>query len=461
MTDQGNLFWIPESSCLKSHNSKGGRTMQFKHKLPYIALGGVLVIAGLLGNTSISLAQGDTWTFKTPMPTGRSFTSGAGVDGKIYVIGGFSSLYSLTTANEMYDHTTDQWTMMEDMPQGRCAHATCVYHGKIYVFGGLSPSPYGSSNKNVYEYDPQTNIWTEKADMPYANAGCGIAVVEDTIYLIGGSLSASSPPNSTVMAYNPVAESWTQKADMPKARCGLSACVVDGKIYAIGGTTENWQVVFYKQVEVYDPSTDTWTRKSDMPTGRWNFGTCVVDGKIYAIGGWSGTGEVICPTNEVYDPIMDKWATKSPMQQKRHGAVVCSIGDKIYAIGGSYPNPQNPSVPVILSSVEEYDPASEPTNVEEGYEATAVPTGYALSQNYPNPFNPTTSIDFDLSKTSKVTLKIFNILGEEVATLVSDMLTAGSYSYEWSRPAGIASGVYLFRLEAGEFVETKKMILMR
>ena len=106
-----------------------------------------------------------------------------------------------------------------------------------------------------------------------------------------------------------------------------------------------------------------------------------------------------------------------------------------------------------------------------------------LYQNYPNPFNPTTAIKFDLPKTSNVTLKIFNILGEEVATLVSDRLSAGSYKYEWSRPvwppdrpAGMASGVYLYRLsvgylttksghsmagEAGEFVETKKMILMR
>jgi hypothetical protein len=81
--------------------------------------------------------------------------------------------------------------------------------------------------------------------------------------------------------------------------------------------------------------------------------------------------------------------------------------------------------------------------------------------NYPNPFNLTTQIEFSINKSRFIELKIFNILGEEVATLVSDRLTAGSYSYEWSRPAGIASGVYLYRLEAGEFVDTKKMVLMR
>ncbi len=103
-------------------------------------------------------------------------------------------------------------------------------------------------------------------------------------------------------------------------------------------------------------------------------------------------------------------------------------------------------------------------------------SGFSLFQNYPNPFNPNTTIEFDIPKASDVKLKIFNILGEEVATLVSDRLPAGTYSYQWSRPAGMESGVYLYRLsvgslstksdhfvagKAGNFVETKKMILMK
>ena len=88
------------------------------------------------------------------------------------------------------------------------------------------------------------------------------------------------------------------------------------------------------------------------------------------------------------------------------------------------------------------------------------PNSYALYQNYPNPFNPSTNIEFRIPKNGLVTLKIYNILGEEVATLVSGKLAAGSYSYEWNA-SDLASGVYLYHLEAGEFVETRKMILMR
>jgi len=85
---------------------------------------------------------------------------------------------------------------------------------------------------------------------------------------------------------------------------------------------------------------------------------------------------------------------------------------------------------------------------------------FSLSQNYPNPFNPITTIVFDLPKTTEVTLKVFNILGEEAVTLVTDKLSAGSYSYEWDA-SNFASGVYLYRLQAGDYVETRKMILMR
>ncbi len=90
----------------------------------------------------------------------------------------------------------------------------------------------------------------------------------------------------------------------------------------------------------------------------------------------------------------------------------------------------------------------------------AIPKEFTLHQNYPNPFNPTTTIEFSLPKASNVTLKIFNILGEELAMLVSDRLAAGTYQYEWDA-SNLASGVYLYRLQASDFVETKKMVLMR
>ncbi|MFH0755712.1 MAG: alpha/beta hydrolase-fold protein, partial [Bacteroidota bacterium] len=230
-------------------------------------------------------ADTGVWTFKTRIPTGRGFTSGAVVNGKIYMIGGFPTHTSVTKANEMYDPVLDSWTPMAQMPEGRCANATCAYDGKIYVFGGVSPDPYATAKDNVYVYDPLTDTWTQKADMPHENAFSGVAVVNDTIYIIGGMLSYNSPPLSTLMAYYPLTDTWEEKASMPTARGMLSACAVDGKIYAIGGT-KAFLTSSYNMVEVYDPVTNTWTERTGMPTARVALATCAMDGKIYAIGGY-------------------------------------------------------------------------------------------------------------------------------------------------------------------------------
>ena len=88
------------------------------------------------------------------------------------------------------------------------------------------------------------------------------------------------------------------------------------------------------------------------------------------------------------------------------------------------------------------------------------PIRYHLAQNYPNPFNPTTTILFDIPSKSFVTLKIFDLLGNEVATLVAEELTPGTYSKQWNA-AGFASGVYFYQLTAGSFVKTKKLILLQ
>jgi hypothetical protein len=91
---------------------------------------------------------------------------------------------------------------------------------------------------------------------------------------------------------------------------------------------------------------------------------------------------------------------------------------------------------------------------------TIIPREFTLSQNYPNPFNPTTKIMFALPKSSFTKLVIYDILGMEMATIVNNQLNAGTYEAEWNA-SKYPSGVYFYRLEAGSFVSTKKMILIK
>ena len=91
---------------------------------------------------------------------------------------------------------------------------------------------------------------------------------------------------------------------------------------------------------------------------------------------------------------------------------------------------------------------------------SGIPEIYSLSQNYPNPFNPTTTIDFSIPKGSLVTLKAYNILGQEVASLVNEEMKAGSYSVNFNAN-GLASGVYFYKLNAGSFNSVKKFTLLK
>jgi hypothetical protein len=101
-----------------------------------------------------------------------------------------------------------------------------------------------------------------------------------------------------------------------------------------------------------------------------------------------------------------------------------------------------------------------PTPVEVSGESPAAPEEFVLHQNVPNPFNETTEIGYELPADEPVTLKVYNVRGQQVATLVDAFRPVGQYVIRWSA-ADLASGVYFCRLQAGEFVETRKMVLLK
>ncbi len=93
-------------------------------------------------------------------------------------------------------------------------------------------------------------------------------------------------------------------------------------------------------------------------------------------------------------------------------------------------------------------------------EDSQIPKKFILYQNYPNPFNPITTISFLIPHESQVTLKVYNTVGEKVVTLVDNFLSAGKHSIDWDASV-FSSGLYFYRMQAGEFVETKKLLLVK
>ena len=282
--------------------------------------------------------NGNIWTSKTGMPTGRGRIAAAATGGKMYVFGGWSA----GTVNEEYDPVANNWASKASMPTSREWHTAAASGGKIYVLGGNYYSgSYTYYNANE-EYDPAANSWATKAAMPTVRDALAAAAVGGKIYAIGGTHCGAAECNMNE-EYDPAANTWSAKAVMPTARHGISVGVINGKVYVVGG--HNGSAVIGTNEE-YNPASNTWATKATMPTVHNAFTAAAVGGKLYAMSGQNSTNLNV---NEEYDPVADQWVTKAVVPTIRGiGPAAVAISGKIYIAGGDTGS--------YLTTNEEYDP---------------------------------------------------------------------------------------------------------
>ena len=226
-----------------------------------------------------------------------------------------------------------------------------------------------------------------------------------------------------------------------------------------------------KQAVPFNPATDVVYFESEQPTfrrtqGWWEGGTDTLNYfplTAQGSGIYSGTLTMKDPAFNAFQYIYEfksgsTW-TSEPIS--------FGVESRVRFVGQDAPNhfPKNPwTMPKDTwtnnqtKTDQETNPYISLTGVRTLSQSS--PVTYALAQNYPNPFNPSTKINFSIQKAGMVTLKIYNILGQEVATLVNTELKAGTYSsvFDASR---LSSGVYFYSIHAGDFVQAKKMMLLK
>jgi N-acetylneuraminic acid mutarotase len=375
----------------------------FPYEAPISALGKLYYVSKETDRIVEYDPKSETWTTRAPMPTKRHHYGTAQVNGRIFVIGGCDGPVDNDAAHvrlatvEEYDPANDTWRARTSMPTPRMALGVVAVNGKIYAIGGTNhPDQVGA----VEEYNPATDTWVRKRDWARPRAevwgavaiwgrvylfgtdfleiydtssdtfqpgkarpggprsGFGVTVVNGRIYSFGGR--GKNVTNFEV--YDPSSDNWTTLPDAPKtARDFAGIASVNQKLYLLGGLLgDNWQDrdngVFEFDPEVRDPQPEApgWTRKAPMPLRRPfpHQQPVEVNGRIYIVA--DETGMVY-----EYDPAADRWEPlSSRMPSVRHHWAAASLRGKIYVIGGcSRPDGENRPHKRV-TTVEEYDPAS-------------------------------------------------------------------------------------------------------
>ena len=353
----------------------------------------------------------------------------------IYHFGGSNNWSGTICYPRVYKFDGSSWALYDSIPDNNMWGVTSVLVGdNIYLLGAW---PYGPQLNR--KYDLNTGDWTYLANSPntYHTWGITAEVHSGIIYLFN--------PDGECFGYNISSDTWSDKTyNTATGTRDLSSILYQNEIYVIGWDNS----AFYK----YTPSSDQWTQLSNSI---YQVGACamgIINNLIYFVGGNSGGSTVAeYKTILVYDITTDTWSLDlHEISFKRHWMATAEYKGGLYIVGGI------DSMANAVDIVEEIVPQGTAGVNNE----SEVPESYMLSQNYPNPFNPIAKINYSIPQTSQVQIIVFDLLGNEIETLVNEEKSVGTYELTWTA-ANLPSGVYFYQLKAGSFVQTKKMILIK
>ncbi|MBM3324123.1 MAG: T9SS type A sorting domain-containing protein, partial [Calditrichaeota bacterium] len=228
--------------------------------------------------------------------------------------------------------------------------------------------------------------------------------------------------------------------------------------YIVAGTTRSFGAGYWDfyLVKTNGQGDTIWTRTyggSDWDAAcsvqQTADGGYIVAGATYSFGAGSFDFYLV-KTNSLGDTL---WTRTYGGSGGDHASSVQQTADGGYIVAGTTRSFGAGIADFYLVKTGPDQSGSEPVSV-------TLPSQYTLYQNFPNPFNSSTQIAYTLPRTNKVSLRIFNLLGEEVATLADGVQSAGTRAVPFDG-SGLASGIYLYRLQAGEFVQTRKMVMLK
>jgi hypothetical protein len=286
------------------------------------------------------LASDEGWRELPSMTTPRQEVGVAGLDGKVYVIGGLLPGGAATGSAEVFNVTEERWDTIAPLPGGARLHhvGAAAVGGRVYAVGGLT-NPFFNGVRTVSAYDPDSREWSPREDLPTPRGAMGVATLDGKIYAAGGQGPGSV---REFAVYDPALDHWTSLPPLPSRRNHLTAVALGGFFYTIGGRSSG----LLGAVERYEPSGSgdpeagefgTWESVAALPTPRAGIAAAVAQGRVYVFG---GEGNNVSPNgifdeNEMFDPLTDRWFPRCPMPVGLHGIGAAEVDGVLYVAGGS------------------------------------------------------------------------------------------------------------------------------
>jgi hypothetical protein len=447
-----------------------------------VYVGGWFTSAGGVSANSVARfnTQTNTWS---SLGTGSS----NGVSGNVYalavvgnevVVGGDFTEAGGVSANRVarFNTQTNTWSSLGTGSSNGVSGIGLVYVyalavvGNEVVVGGSFTEAGGVSANGVARFNTQTNTWSSLGTGSSNGVSGGIvsavnalAVVGNEVYVGGWFTSAGGVSANSVARFNTQTNTWSSLGTGSSNGVNnyVNALAVVGNEVYVGGDFTEAGGVSANGVARFNTQTNTW---SSLGTGSSNGvsggivsavnALAVVGNEVYVGGDFTEAGGVSANRVARFNTQTNTWSslgTGSSNGVNYWVQALAVVGNEVF-VGGEFTLAGGIASTFIArwnsgtSRVEQLSPTA--------------PKTFLLEQNYPNPFNPSTTIRYQLPVASEVKLEVYDVLGKKIATLVSERQSAGSYQVVWNA-SGLSSGTYFYRLQAGTFVETKKMIMVK
>jgi len=336
--------------------------------------------------------------------------------------------------------------------------------GNVYVTGYSSGSGTYADYCTIKYNSSGDQQWITRYNGPGNSTDAANSIAVDgsgNVYVTGYSSGSGTYADYCTIKYNSAGvQQWVVRYNGPGNYDDRAFSIVvdgSGNVYVTGYSEGSGTYYDYCTIKYNSSGVQQWVARYNGPGNDWDVAYSITidgSGNVYVTGWSKGSGSYDDYCTIKYNSAgVQQWVARynGPGNGLDEAFSIALDGSgNVYVTGWS------------IGSGTNYDYCTIKYSQGVGIKkiSTEIPSLFSLSQNYPNPFNPITKIRFDLPKNVNVKLTIYDMLGREVETIVNEHLSAGSYEINWDGTK-YTSGVYYYRLNAGEFVETKKMILVK